>query len=163
MRVFVWRENDVLRSYRLNAAGFADCSTQSPAPTTSHRCASSAQSRDFVDQHPGAFLALSASGSDANSAIVWAAAYRIMRGPGRLMAFAAEPASASASELPKLWDSEECEEDAIEVGAEFVPPTVANGKVFLATGTNQVDVFGLMADKRCTQVVRPEAIGPILQ
>lgn len=159
-RLYVWRENDVLRGYRIGAGGFAGCAATDAAPTTSHRCDAEAVGGEMVDQHPGAFLTLSANGADPRSAIVWAMAYRVSRGPGRLMAFAAQP---KGGELPKLWDSDACEEDAIETGADFVPPTVANGRIYVATGANTVDVFGLMPSKVCTPVARPEAIGPIMQ
>lgn len=159
-RLYVWRENDVLRSYRIGTGGFAGCVEKDAAPTALHRCDSDAVGGEMVDQHPGAFLTLSANGADPRSAIVWATAYRVVHGPGRLMAFAAQP---RGGELPKLWDSEACEEDAIDTGGDFVPPTVAYGRVYVATGGNTVDVFGLLANKVCTPVARPEAIGPIMQ
>jgi hypothetical protein len=108
-------------------------------------------------------LSLSANGDDAASGIVWASAYRVLRGPGRLMAFAAEPDPATPGELSKIWDSETCVEDAIESGSEFVPPTVANGRVYLATGANRVEVFGLREGKACTRAPRPQRLGPMLQ
>src|SRR5581483_9658554 len=121
-RVYLWRENDYLRSYRVTDR-FLDCDTSAAAPTTSHRCVSAAQGQEFVDQHPGAFLTLSADGADGASGIVWASAYRMARGRGRLMAFAAQPDPSKSNELAKIWDSESCEEDAIELGSDFVPPT----------------------------------------
>jgi hypothetical protein len=161
-RAYVWRTNDYLRSYRVSDR-FEGCSTDDAAPTTSHRCPSAAQGQEFVDQHPGAILSLSADADDAASGIVWASAYRTLRGPGRLMAFAAEPDQAAPGELPKIWDSEMCVEDAIESGSEFVPPTVANGRVYLATGANRVEVFGLREGKPCTPAPQPQGAGPILQ
>lgn len=159
-RLYVWREHDVLRSYRIGASGFTGCVTADAAPTASHRCDADALGDEVVDQHPGAFLTLSANGADPRSAIVWASAYRVSRGPGRLLAYAAQPKGGA---LAKLWDSDACEEDAIEAGGDFVPPMVANGRVYVATGGNTVDVFGLIPDKVCTPVARPEAIGPIMQ
>jgi hypothetical protein len=161
-RVYLWRTNDYLRAYRVSDR-FEGCSTDQPTPTTSHRCPSAAQTHEFVDQHPGAILSLSADGEDAATAIVWASAYRFMRGPGRLMAVAAEPNPATPGELTKIWDSDTCLEDAIDSGSEFVPPTVADGRVYLAGGANRVEVFGLVADKVCTPAPPAGSVGPMLQ
>jgi hypothetical protein len=161
-RAYLWRTNDYLRSYRISDR-FEGCVTNAPAPTTSHRCPSAAEGQEFVDQHPGAILSLSANGEDVASGIVWASAYRIMRGSGRLMAFAAEPDPATPDELTKIWDSDACQEDGIESGSEFVPPTVANGRVYLASGANRVEVFGLIEGKVCTPTPRAEGPGPMLQ
>ena len=150
---FVWRENDYLRSYPVSDK-FEGCDTNSPAPTTSHNCPSSAQSKDFVDRHPGGILAISANGSDAATAIVWASVSRVMNGPGKLMAFKAVPEASTPTQLTKLWDSELCEEDRLEGGSDFIPPTVANGKVYLATGANKVEVFGLIEPRECA----PQAV-----
>ena len=159
---FVWRENDHLRSYPISDQ-FEGCDTRGPAPTTSHNCASSAQSQELIDQHPGGILAISADGADPATAIVWASANRIVNGPGRLMAFAALPEPSAPARLPKIWDSDACEEDSLEMGSDFVPPTVANGKVYLATGANRVEVFGLIEAKVCTPRQLPESLGPMLQ
>ena len=159
---FVWRENDYLRSYSISNK-FEGCDTKSPAPTTSHNCPSSAQSQDFVDRHPGGILAISANGSDAATAIVWASVSRVMNGPGKLMAFKAVPEKSTPTQLTKLWDSEFCEEDSLEGGSDFIPPTVANGKLYLATGANKVEVFGLIKPRECAPRALPDFLGPILQ
>jgi hypothetical protein len=159
---FVWRENDYLRSYAISDK-FEGCDTNGPAPTTTHSCPSLAESKDFVDRHPGGILAISAKGGDAASAIVWASVSRVMNGPGRLMAFKAVPETSTPTQLTKLWDSELCEGDRPEGGSDFVPPTVANGRVYLATGANKVEVFGLIAPRECTPEVLPDLPGPMLQ
>jgi hypothetical protein len=158
---FVWRENDYLRSYPVSDK-FEGCDTNRPAPTTSHNCPSSAQSADFADRHPGGVLALSADGTDAATAIVWASVSRVMNGPGKLIAFKAVPEPSTPTHLTKLWDSELCEEDRLEGGADFIPPTVANGKVYIATGANRVEVFGLSEPRQCVPQLAPD-LGPMLQ
>jgi len=157
---FVWRENDHLRSYSIGDR-FVSCNTNNPAPTTSHNCPSSAQSDDFIDHHPGGILALSANGAEL-SAIVWASTTRTVNGPGKLMAFKALPEPTAPGELAKIWDSDQCEEDRLDAGSDFVPPTVANGKVYLATQANRVEVFGLVQGKKCTATPLP-SLGPMLQ
>ncbi len=159
--VYLWRENDHLRSYRLSDE-FRDCDTNAPAPTTSHVCPSAAQSKEFIDRHPGGILALSAAGADPASAIVWVSTSRAVNGPGKLMAFQALP-DAESKELVKIWDSDMCEGDGIEAGSDFVPPTVANGKVYLATAANSVDVFGLIPARECVRPPAGESFGPLLQ
>jgi len=161
-RAYVWRVNDYLRSYRVSDR-FEDCHADGAAPTTTHRCASLAQGTELIQSVPGGILTLSADGADPATAIVWASAYRTVRGPGRLMAFAAEPDPAHSEELPLLWDSDHCKEDGIESGSGFMPPTVANGKVYLAGDANSVAVYGLAEGKTCTEVPRVEGPGPLLQ
>jgi hypothetical protein len=158
----VWRENDYLRSYAVSDK-FEGCDTNGPAPTTTHSCPSSAQSKDFADHHPGGVLAISAKGSDAATAIVWASVSRAMNGPGRLKAFKAVPETSTPTELTKLWDSELCEGDRLDGGSDFIPPTVANGKVYLATGANKVEVFGLIKPRECIPQALPDLPGPMLQ
>ncbi len=161
-RAYVWRVNDHLRSYRISDR-FENCNKQDPAPTTSHNCPSIAQSDEFIDHHPGGILAVSANSSDSATAIVWASTTRMINGPGKLMAFKALPEASTPDVLTKIWDSDICVEDRLDLGSDFVPPTVANGKVYVATNANRVDVFGLMKDKQCTQQPLPKSFGPMLQ
>ena len=45
----------------------------------------------------------------------------------------------------ELWNSEQLSaRDAVGNFAKFVPPTVANGKVYLATFSNRLNVYGLL-------------------
>jgi hypothetical protein len=159
---FVWRENDYLRSYPISDK-FEGCDTNSPPSTTSHNCPSSALSKDFIDHHPGGILAISASGADAATAIVWASTTRGMNGPGKLMAFKAAAEGSAPSQLIKIWDSDFCDEDRLDSGSDFIPPTVANGKVYLATGASKVEVFGLIKPRECSAQPLPEFSGPMLQ
>jgi hypothetical protein len=161
-RAFVWRVNDHLRSYRVGDT-FEDCDTANPAPTTTHNCASVAHSTQFIDHHPGGILALSANGVDAASAIVWAATSRAVSGPGKLMAYKALPDAATPTQLTKLWDSDDCEGDAIALAADFVPPTVANGRVYMATAANQVVVYGIIERRECVPQAQSDSFGPFLQ
>jgi hypothetical protein len=161
-RAYLWRENDTLRSYPLSDR-IEGCDTKNPAPTTSHNCPATAQSEDYIDHHPGGILALSADGSAPASAIVWAAKHNSMSGPARLMAFKALPDSSNSALLPKLWDSSYCEGDALDAGSEFVPPTVANGRVYLATTAGTVEVFGLIPKRECVRQPLPVNLGPMMQ
>jgi hypothetical protein len=93
--------------------------------------------------HPGGFLALSANGTNSGSGIVWAAhqlgssAQGAVR-PGILHAYNAENVAV------ELWNSQQFSvRDSVGNFAKFVPPTVANGKVYLATFSNRLNVYGL--------------------
>ena len=93
---------------------------------------------------PGGILAVSANGTNAGSGIVWAAhnlvgnANQAVR-PGILHAYNAQNVT------NELWNSEQLSaRDSIGNFAKFVPPTVANGKVYLATFSNRLNVYGLL-------------------
>lgn len=161
-RAYVWRVNDSLRAYRIDG-DFLDCDAAAPAPTASHDCRPEAHSADFIDHHPGGMLALSARGADADSAIVWASKSQSMSSTASLMAFKALPGAAQPGVLEKIWSSEWCEGDALDAGSEFVPPVVANGRVYLATSAGSIEVFGLLDNRTC--VAQPERInfGPMMQ
>lgn len=90
----------------------------------------------------GAFLSVSSNGTDDGSAILWAShaanggANQSVR-PGILRAFAANDVTR------ELWNSSEYSADAPGNYAKFSCPTVANGKVYLATFSNALTVYGL--------------------
>lgn len=132
-RLYVWGENDYGRAYAFDGTTFN--------PT-------------FVDQTtmqapqasmPGGILSVSADGSTPGTGIVWA--NLVLSGdanqatrPGILRAFDAGNLS------NELWDSQQ---DALRDNfgnfAKFVPPVVSNGKVYLGTFSNQIMVYGLLA------------------
>jgi hypothetical protein len=87
---------------------------------------------------------LSANGSNDASAVLWAShqltgdANQQVR-PGILRAFDARNVAR------ELWNSELLNgRDSVGSFAKFVPPTVANGKVYLATFSGQVNAYGLL-------------------
>lgn len=154
-RLFVWRMNDTLRSYRLTDH-FTDCDREDVQPGASDNCRSVAASRERIDHHPGGILSISADGDRPDSAIVWAYTGSGGNGPGLLMAFRALPDPATPDRLQQIWNSDACAGDAIEVGATFAPPSVSNGRVYVATGSNRVDVFGLIPPRPCALAEQPE-------
>jgi hypothetical protein len=93
---------------------------------------------------PGGILALSANGTNAGSGIVWAAHQldgdanqQVL--PGILHAYNAQNVT------NELWNSEQnSARDGVGNFAKFVAPTVANGKVYLATFSGQLNVYGLL-------------------
>ena len=89
-------------------------------------------------------LSISSNGSTAGTGIVWAAApvsgnANVSTVPGQLLAF-------DASDLThELWDSQQDgARDGVGNYAKFNPPTIANGKVYLPTFSQQLVVYGLL-------------------
>jgi hypothetical protein len=146
---YLWVAADVLRQYKFDhAAGMF----QLPAYATSPTAAPSGQ--------PGGILALSANGTNAGSGILWAShqlggsANQQVR-PGILHAYNAQNVGA------ELWNSERLTaRDSVGNFAKFVAPTVANGKVYLATFSNRLNVYGLLP--RPSLLIGPSGGGIIL-
>ncbi|PYT12192.1 MAG: hypothetical protein DMG59_24190 [Acidobacteria bacterium] len=92
---------------------------------------------------PGGILSLSANGSTAGTGIIWASTSNANANrdavPGTLHAF-------DATNLAKeLWNSAmNSTRDAVGNYAKFCPPTIANGKVYLATFSGYLAVYGLL-------------------
>ena len=127
--VYVWGENDFLRIFRFDPAvrKFAV-----PAAATGSIMAPSGM--------PGGMMTISANGSHAGTGILWATLPRVgdanqMTVPGVLYAFNAE-------NLSLLWSSNGPGDDPLNF-AKGSPPIVANGKVYVASISNFVSVYGL--------------------
>ena len=130
---YVQPASDHLRQYKFDrTAGQFLLPNYAQSPTT----AASGQ--------PGGFVALSANGTNAGSGIIWAShnlvgdANQQVR-PGILRAYNAQNIAT------ELWNSEQLSaRDTVGNFAKFVPPTVANGKVYMATFSNRLNVYGLL-------------------
>jgi hypothetical protein len=136
--IFNWSLSDSLKSFAFNGSQFSGPASQSAAP--------------FNDQNwPGGILALSAWGQQHGTGIVWANvvtsgdAKNNPPAPGALYAFDAENL-----ETP-LWKSTDNESrDGLGNFGKFVPPLVANGRVYMATWSNQLAVYGLLSSYTVT-------------
>ncbi len=130
-RLYNWSATDTLKAYSFNG------SVLSTGP---------------VDQGPtegiwpGGTLTLSANADTHGTGVIWSTlaqsgdAENNPPVPGMLVAYNAENLSAG-----ELWDStQNATRDGFGNLAKFVPPTVANGKVYVATFSNQVAVYGLL-------------------
>jgi len=92
---------------------------------------------------PGAMLSISSDGANYGTGILWAnhpingnANQNVV--PGVLQAFDVTDVT------HELWNSNwNSKRDAIGNFAKFVPPTIANGKVYMATFSNKLNVYGL--------------------
>jgi hypothetical protein len=128
-QVYTWAEQDALRAYsisgqQLQPMGAGDVSG--------------------VAWPGGGNMSLSASGTTPGTGIVWAnmaataGANNGMVVPGVLRA-------ADATSLAELYDSSQnSTRDSCGSYAKFSTPTVANGKVYLASFSGQVCVYGLL-------------------
>jgi uncharacterized membrane protein len=94
---------------------------------------------------PGGILTLSANGEQHGSGVLWATvtvsgdSQDNPPAPGELRAFNAENLT------QELWNSAmNPTRDGFGNFAKFVPPLVVNGKVYVATQSNQVAVYGLL-------------------
>jgi hypothetical protein len=129
---YIWPASVYLQQYVFNrAAGKFTLPVFAQSPTAA------------PGGQPGGILALSANGTNAGTAIIWAvhqvggdANQQVL--PGILHAYNAQNVGI------ELWNSEQLNwRDTVGKFAKFVPPTVANGKVYLATFANRLNVYGL--------------------
>ncbi len=96
---------------------------------------------------PGALLSVSSDKSKKNTGILWASNVVVGNAnhytvPGVLQAFDATDVTR------ELWNSNwNKNRDSVGMFAKFCPPTIANGKVYLATFSNRLNVYGLLSEK----------------
>ncbi len=132
--IYVWGENDVGKGFKFNGSTF----TTTPFTTTSVKSPTTGCGM------PGSILSLSANGN-ANG-IIWAncvytgdALHDIV--PGILRAYDANNLGI------ELWDSRmNLSRDDLGNLAKYVPPTIANGKVYMASFSGNVCVYGLLGN-----------------
>ncbi len=94
-------------------------------------------------------MVVSANGDAENSGIFWFAATTEVQfvGPAVLHAFAATDLSR------ELWNSNMNPTDAVGTLAKFTTPTIANGKVYVPTFSNQLVVYGLRSAQQSIAAV----------
>ena len=130
-RLYLWGTEDTLRVFAEQTVGFDPTPVQIGtvvAPTGI----------------PGGVLTLSADGSSAGSGIVWSSmpsADDASSGPVHGVLRALDAADVTR----ELWNSALHDRDDVGLFAKFTPPTVANGRVYLATFSGQLRVYGLLS------------------
>jgi hypothetical protein len=144
---YVWGESDRLHQYRfdtVNGVFFLPVYSQSPTPA-------------WVNGMTGGMLAISANGTNAGTGILWGShqftgnANQAVR-PGILHAYDAQNVT------NELWNSEQFSaRDSIGTYAKFVPPTVANSKVYMATFSGRLNVYGLFPSGPPVLYVQPQS------
>jgi hypothetical protein len=125
--VFMWPEESQLTEYRMDGNHLLI------SPPTFGNIG--------LPGHPGGIVTLSANGSQAGTGIIWASvpthdAWHSTQ-PGVLYAV-------DASDITHvLWSSQQASGDALGNFAKFNSPVVTNGKVYMATFSNALRVYGL--------------------
>jgi uncharacterized protein (TIGR03437 family) len=85
-------------------------------------------------------MTLSANGSQTGSGVLWVLVPEgTPDSPGVLHAY-------DAGSLDEIWNSDMAPTDAVGGYVKFANPTVANGKVYVPTGSNQLLVYGLKSN-----------------
>ena len=129
--IYVWPAGDPLKVFRLVGGVFT-----TPASAQSSALAAPGM--------PGGMLSLSANGGTAGTGILWATMSRAGDAnhtpqPGILRAYDA------GNVTRELWTSQQnAARDGLGNFAKFTPPTVANGKVYVASLSNKLVVYGLI-------------------
>ncbi|MDE3183665.1 MAG: T9SS type A sorting domain-containing protein [Bacteroidota bacterium] len=130
--IYGWAEESLLHQYPFNR-------TTMLFDTLNMKIGNTA----LPDGMPGAILSVSSNGSQHGTGILWASHpingnanwYDV---PGVLQAFDATDVT------HELWNSNwNSKRDSIGIFAKFVPPTIANGKVYMATFSKKLNVYGL--------------------
>jgi hypothetical protein len=129
--VYLWGDGEPLKAWSFNGKTFQTAPvSQSTVQNVS----------GYSNMAP---LSISSNSSTGGTGIVWAAAPlsgNANASPGQLWAFNADDLT------NELWDSQQnSARDAVGNFAKFNPPTIANGKVYLATFSNQLAVYGLLS------------------
>jgi hypothetical protein len=127
--LFVWNEAGVLEMLRFKGESL-DATVAAKGTVASHGS-------------PGGAVTVSSDGARASSGVVWATVGTSKsadhgNADGTLYAFNAET-------LAELWNSEvNAPRDRMGTLVKFVPPVVVDGKVYVASYDNAVNVYGLM-------------------
>jgi hypothetical protein len=131
--IYIWSGNDALKAYQ-----FANGTFQ----TTPVSQSTVLEAEGYSNSVP---LSLSANGNQAGTGIVWGAG--AFSGNANQQTVAGILRAFDATDLTnELWDSKQnAARDDLGNYAKFSPPTIASGKVYQATFSNQLVVYGLLA------------------
>jgi Legume lectin domain len=148
--VYVWGENEVLRAYHYDpvAHNFPGQPNARNVEGTSLAHGTLFASNDDPQRRgmPGAMLSISADGQTPGSAIIWACLPPFGNAntaivDGMVAAYDATNFDAQGR-LVLLWHSHQNSADDVGTFAKFCCPTIADGKVFVATFSNLLRVYG---------------------
>ena len=129
----MWGERDSLKAFKYN-------SSTKVFNTTPFKQSTNTVYPGYTN---GPAVALSANGTTTGTGIIWTTEPLLYdtinrHAPGLLRAYNADDVT------NEIWDSNMNAGDAIGDWAKFVPPVVANGKVYVGSFHNQVHVFGVL-------------------
>ena len=131
--VYMWGQGDFAKAWSFNA-GTSLLSTTPAMESTFESTAG------WNDQ---AALSISANGNSTGTGILWASMpFSGISNPGPVPGILYALDATNLKTV--LWDSQlNASRDSVGNYAKFVPPTVANGKVYLATFSGQLVVYGV--------------------
>ncbi len=139
-RMYVWGQDDHLKSYRFNGATF------DTAP--------SVNTQTLTRGYPGGQLSLSADGDKAGTGILWTS-HVLPGGGGIVQAFDADDVT------HELWNSRaNATRDDVGTYARYAPPTIANGRVYVPSFSNKLVVYGLLTAPVGTDAGTPHDASP---
>jgi hypothetical protein len=121
--LYVWGGYDVLRAYTFS-------------PSTNRFNTTPASKNTIATQSQPASFAISANGDAAGTGILWA-----------VLPDSSVHAFNAANVGSELWNSNQNpSRDALPSYPKFTDPTVANGRLYVPTHSNQMAVYGLLSD-----------------
>jgi hypothetical protein len=132
--IYIWNGSDFLKAYQLVNGTFQ---------TTPISQSTITEAPGYSNSVP---LSLSANGNQAGTGIVWGSG--AFTGNANQTTVSGILRAFDATDLTnELWDSKQnAVRDDVGNYAKFSPPTIANGRVYLPTFSNQLVVYGLFAD-----------------
>src|SRR5262249_44025848 len=97
----------------------------------------------------GGYLSISANGSQTGTGIVWATHATANTNPSGAAGVAGVLYAFNADDVTRLlWDSTKPNptglSNSLASFSKYCPPTVANGKVYVGTFSNKLEVYGLL-------------------
>ena len=125
--IFVWPEQSTLKAYKYDPVSYFQKKPVLVGPMAPKGM-------------PGGFLSISANGNQ--NGLLWAstplnqdAFVKVVTGTLRVF---------DANTLEQLWSTDKNEPEDLFNFAKYCPPTIANGKVYLATFSDRLNVYGLI-------------------
>jgi hypothetical protein len=152
--IYVWPENDVLKAFALvngrvqatptprAIAGFSKPALGVPASQASHPSLGGIPGTCVG--MPGGMLSISANGNTPGTGIVWAS-HPFENNANQAVVAGIVRAYDASNLKNELWNSKiNAQRDDIGNFAKFCAPTIANGKVYIASFSDFVAVYGLL-------------------
>src|SRR5579862_3622867 len=133
--VYMFSENALLQSYKIAGDTLsAPVSGSVSGPTGAS----------------GAYMSVSSNGSDPNSAILWISHAVSGCNANQQICAGILRAVRADNVTVELWNSNMAAKDNLGNFSKMNPPTIANGKVYVNTFSNQVMVYGLTTSNACS-------------
>jgi hypothetical protein len=135
---YVWGENDLLRGYRFDV-GTSKFETRSPATLLSENL--------LPIGMPGGMLTVSCNGTHPGTGVLWAL-HPIEENANHATVAGMLQAYRANDLHHAIWSSNHDPRGSDDLGdfAKFCPPVVANGRVYVATFSQQLVVYGLLLE-----------------